>query len=93
MTRLRSLLFAAVDRLNRIHKRFVFLLIDVLLAPVALYVTVMLVYASVYPGYALHDMRESFTLLPLAAAMLSTGLGIPNIKLKAFESLAILRTL
>ena len=92
MIKLRSLLFAAVDRLNRIHKRFVFLLVDVILAPVSLFVTVMMVYASVYPGYAIHDMWETFFLLPLAAALLSTGLGIPNIKLKAYESLAILRT-
>ena len=92
MTQLRSRLFALVDRLNRIHKRFVFLLVDVVLAPLALWVTVMLVYASLNPGYALRDMWEVFVFLPLAAAMLSTGLGIPNIKLKAYESLAILRT-
>ena len=92
MTQLGSLLFAAVDRLNRFHKRFVFLLVDVILAPVALFLTVELVYASFYPGYALRDMWESFALLPPIAALLSAGLGIPKIKLKAYESLAILRT-
>ena len=92
MAQLRSYVFSIVDRFNRIHKRFVFLLVDVVLAPVALWVTVMLVYASVNPSYALWDMWDVFLFLPLAAAMLSAGLGIPNIKLKAYESLAILRT-
>ena len=92
MIQLRSRLFAAVDRLNRIHKRFVFLLVDVILAPLALYVAVTLVYATFYPEYALRDMWLVFLTLPLAAALLSAVLGIPNIKLKAYESLAILRT-
>ncbi|MBC7738586.1 MAG: polysaccharide biosynthesis protein [Candidatus Saccharibacteria bacterium] len=92
MTHFRSRLFAAIDRMNRIHKRFVFLLIDVILAPLALYVTVMLIYTSIFPSYALRDMRETFLLLPLAAAILSIVLGIPNIRLKAFESLAMVRT-
>jgi len=92
MPQLRSSLFAIVDRLNRIHKRFVFLLLDVVLAPLALWVAVMLVYASLNPGYALRDMWQVFLILPLVAALLSAALGIPNIKLKAFESLAILRT-
>jgi FlaA1/EpsC-like NDP-sugar epimerase len=92
MMKLRSRLFAAVDRLNRIHKRFVFLLVDVILAPLALMVTVMLVYASMFPYYAFVDLWLVFLTIPLIAALLSAALGIPNIKLKAFESLAILRT-
>ena len=92
MMKLRSRLFSAVDRLNRIHKRFVFLLVDVILAPLALMVTVMLVYASMFPYYAFVDLWLVFLTIPLIAALLSAALGIPNIKLKAFESLAILRT-
>ncbi|MBC7477888.1 MAG: polysaccharide biosynthesis protein [Pseudorhodobacter sp.] len=92
MTQLGSLLFAAVDRLNRFHKRFVFLLVDVILAPIALFLTVELVYASFFPSFALHNLWESFALVPLVAALLSAGLGIPKIKLKAYETLAILRT-
>ena len=92
MTELRPRLFAAVDRLNRIHKRFVFLLLDVVLAPLALYVSVMLVYASVYPPAAVKNMWQVFVILPIVATLLSATLGIPNIKLKAYESLAILRT-
>jgi len=92
MHQIRSRLFAAVDRLNRFHKRFVFLLLDVVLAPLALMLTVMLVYSSLYPAYAMGGMWMVFATLSVAAAVLSSALGIPNIKLKAFESLAILRT-
>ena len=92
MTQLKTRLFAAVERLNRIHKRFVFLLIDMILAPLALAITMMLVYASVFPIYAFVDMGLVFMLLPAVSGLLSTALRIPNIKLKAYESLAILRT-
>ena len=92
MMKLRSRLFAAVERLSRIHKRFVFLLVDVILAPLALLVTVMLVGASFFPVSAFQDLGVVFLVLPFVAAALSAALGIPNIKLKAFESLAILRT-
>ena len=92
MTQLRTRLFAAVDRLNRIHKRYVFLLIDILLAPLALAIATMLVYASFFPSFAFVDMTVVFLALPVAAGLLSAALGIPNIKLKAYESLAILRT-
>ncbi len=92
MTQLRNSLFTAVDQLNRAHKRRVFLMIDVILAPLALAITMMLVYASVFPVYAFADMGMIFVALPALAALLSTALSIPNIKLKAYESLAVLRT-
>ena len=92
MTQLRTRLFAVVDQLNRVHKRFVFLLIDVLLAPLALAVTTMLVYASFFPVYAFSAMALVFMALPPVTAALSMVLRISNIKLKAYESLAILRT-
>ena len=92
MTQLRTRLFATVDRLNRIHKRTVFLLVDMALAPLALAVTMMLVYASFFPVYALIDMGLVFLALPVVSGLLSAALRIPNIKLKAYESLAILRT-
>ena len=62
------------------------------LAPFALLVTVMLVYAKLMPLQPLLAMWHIFAVLPFVAALISTALGIPNIKLKAFESLAILRT-
>ena len=92
MTRFRSRLFALVERLNRIHKRFVFLLLDVVLAPLALFVTGMLVYAALLPFMALQQLWQAYLALPVIAALLSLSMGIPNIRLKAYESLAILRT-
>lgn len=89
---LRNRLFALVDRLNRVHKRFVFLLIDVVMAPMALLVAVMLVNSSLLPTGALRGMAHVFLAVPLVAALLSLMLGIPNIRLKAYESLAVLRT-
>ncbi|MBI1171146.1 NAD-dependent epimerase/dehydratase family protein [bacterium] len=89
---MRNRLFALVDRLNRVHKRFVFLLIDVVMAPMALLVAVMLVNSSLLPTGALRGMAHVFLAVPLVAALLSLMLGIPNIRLKAYESLAVLRT-
>ena len=92
MTAFRSRLFALVDRLNRMHKRFVFLLVDVFLAPLCLLATTELVYSAVIPMVALRDQIHVFLILPVIAAALSAALGIPHIRLKAYESLAILRT-
>jgi FlaA1/EpsC-like NDP-sugar epimerase len=88
----RNGIFALVNRLNRVHKRFVFLLIDIAMAPLALLVAVMLVYSSVAPFAALTRMLDVFLVLPMMAALISLLLGIPNIRLKAYESLAVLRT-
>ncbi len=92
MTALRTRLFALVDRLNRAHKRLVFLLIDVGIAFAALLVSVMLVKSSLLPAETLREMRGVFFAFPLVSALISLVLGIPNIRLKAFESLAVLRT-
>ncbi len=89
---LRVRLFSAVEQLNRMHKRLVFLLVDVLLAPLALACTALLVDASSVPSDDMAEMERVYVLLSLIAAPLSSLLGIPNIKLKAYESLSILRT-
>ncbi len=92
MPALRTRLFALVDRLTRVHKRFVFLLIDVAIAPAALLFSVMLVHSSWMPEAKLLQMQGVFLAIPVVAALISLALGIPNIRLKAFESLAVLRT-
>ena len=92
MTSLRTRLFASVDRLNRVHKRFVFLLIDVVIAPLALLISVMLVSSSWVPATMFWHMQVVFLAFPIVSAFVSLLLGIPNIRLKAFESLAVLRT-
>ena len=92
MMKLRTRLFAVVDRLTRVHKRFVFLLIDVAIAPLALLISIMLLNSSWLPRATLAQMQSLFLIFPLVAALISLFLGIPNIRLKAFESLAVLRT-
>lgn len=92
MTALRNQLFGYVERLNRVHKRFVFLLIDILMAPLALLVAVMLVDSSFEPMAVIERMDDVFFVLPMIAALGSLLLGIPNIRLKAYESLSVLRT-
>jgi FlaA1/EpsC-like NDP-sugar epimerase len=92
MSELRTRLFATVERLNRVHKRFVFLLIDVVIAPLALLTTLMLISSSIFPYAWVLRLSHVFLWLPVAAALMSLVLGIPNIRLKAYESLAVLRT-
>lgn len=92
MTSLRNQLFTLVDRLNRVHKRVVFLLIDVAIAPLALLASVMLVYAVPTPGEQMARLWIVFSILPVLAVVASLAMGIPNIRLKAYESLAVLRT-
>lgn len=92
MTTLRNQLFAWVNRLTRVHKRFVFLLIDVVLAPLAFFATALLVYSETLPQEEMARMWYVFAALPFLAVAASILLGIPNIRLKAYESLSVLRT-
>ena len=85
-------LFALVDRLNRGHKRLVFLLIDVAVASLSLLATVMLMNDSIFPVKAVVRLVDVFFVLPLVAALTALALGIPNIRLKAFETLSVQRT-
>jgi FlaA1/EpsC-like NDP-sugar epimerase len=92
MTDLRSRLFAQVDVMTRSQKRLVLMTVDVLLTPLALYVACMLLSNSVEPFVLVRKCAPLFVTLPILAAVLSLALGIPWIKLKAYESLAILKT-
>lgn len=92
MLEFRNRLFLAVDRLTRRDKRFVLLFVDILLAPAALFLSCALVYNTFLPYPELQRLASLFLALPFLAAMLSSALGIPRIKLKAYESLAILKT-
>lgn len=92
MSRIRTRLFTLIDRLSRSQKRQVFLVIDVLLAPLALAISAMAVYSTFLPVAQMARMTQIFALVAATAAILSVILGIPSIKLKAYESLAILRT-
>ena len=92
LTDLRNRLFAQVDVMTRSQKRFVLMAVDVLLTPLALYVALMLLSNSFEPFVLVRKCAPLFVTLPVLAAVLSLALGIPWIKLKAYESLAILKT-
>lgn len=92
MLKLRTLLFSAVDALSRRQKQLVFLLVDMALAPLALFITCELVFNSIYPRAILVSIWPLFPTIAVLAAVLSSAMGIPRIKLKAYESLAIIRT-
>ncbi|MDT8857654.1 nucleoside-diphosphate sugar epimerase/dehydratase [Paracoccaceae bacterium Fryx2] len=88
----RGVLFAFVDRLTRPQKRGLLMLVDVIMAPLALFLTCSLVYNSLFPEYMLLRMWPFFPAVSVAAAIMSIALGIPRIKLNAYEAVAILKT-
>jgi FlaA1/EpsC-like NDP-sugar epimerase len=92
MAKIRNRLFQVVDGLTRSQKRFVLMAVDVVLAPVALYLACVLLTNTLAPLELLRRCGPLFVTLPVLAAALSLSLGIPWIKLKAYESLAILKT-
>lgn len=92
MLALRARLFAFVDRMSRPQKRILLLLVDAIIAPVALFATCALVYNALMP---LPGASRIWYMFPAAAALasaVSIALGMPRIKLNAYESLAILKT-
>ena len=78
-----------VNSLTRKQKARIFLTIDLLLIPVALLLTFAV---QPLPGTPLETLVRFLPVLPYmiaGAALLSIGLGLPNIKLKAYEQNAV----
>jgi len=92
MVKVRSQLFAMVDLLSRTQKQSFLLILDIVLAPLALFITCQLMLNEVYPAAIVAETWTIFGILPVVAALLSSAIGIPKIKLKAYESLAVLTT-
>jgi len=88
----RLVLFGFADRLSRREKQLTLLSIDVVLAPFALLVACMLISNSLNPAVILIRTWPFFVVLPLLAGALSHLLGMPQIKLKAYELQAVFRT-
>lgn len=89
---LRNRLFGLADALSRRHKTLVFLIVDVFLAPLMFYVSAALAYNTLFPFGGQPGSWVYYASLPVMAATLSNVLGIPKIKLKAYEAHAVLRT-
>lgn len=92
MQTVRGLLFVFVDALARWQKRGLLLLVDVALAPLALFLTLGLIHNNPAPMTEVRQMAPVFVLLPAISGLISAFLGIPKIKLNAYESQAVLKT-
>lgn len=90
--RARSMLFAMVGKLSRDQKRKMLLLVDAVMAPIALFFALAVIGSALLPVSEIGLLWPVFPVISVAAAATSTALGIPHIKLKAYESLAILKT-
>lgn len=89
---LRSPLFDLVNRLSRSQKRLYLLLLDVLLAPIALLLASSVLYSALPSISVTWSMLPIIVIAGFLAAMSSLLLGMPSIKLNAYESRGILRT-
>jgi FlaA1/EpsC-like NDP-sugar epimerase len=96
MDRLFDTLSANIIKLSRLQKFSILLAIDVLLVPVAFWASVLLFSDALFPALLSSISLSLVFVLTLvlasAAAALSTLLGLPRIKLNAYEQSGILRT-
>lgn len=92
MANLRALLFSVVDRLSRQQKRLMLLGVDALVAPMALFVAVSVVYSNMVSWPLLGRIIWLFPAVAVVAAIWSAIMGMHKVKLNAYESWAILRT-
>lgn len=92
MNRIRQALFAYTTGMSRPQKRLVFLLVDAILAPAALMMTLGLFYSGTEVDWNTTEVLLTYLILGLVAAAVSAGFGLHRIKLKSYESSAILKT-
>lgn len=92
MQKARYLLSAVVDALSRPHKQAILLLVDVTVTPLALFLTCLLATNSWFPATTLARTLPLFMGMPVLAALLSQFLGMAQIRLKAYEQLAVIKT-
>ena len=87
-----SLLLRFVGALSRLQKQAILFFVDVALAPISL----LMVYFFLYPVNLVSQMTvagaEGFAIVALITGILSLALGVPKIKLKAYETLGALKT-
>ena len=92
MKRATRSLFSIFAGMSRRFKRIVFLSVDVVVAPLSLLLTIAVLYNDLTPLALSLNVWPLFPFLAATAALFSTALGIPKIKLKSYESQAILMT-
>ena len=92
MKMFRKWMFARLDLMSRGQKHLTLLLLDALMAPLALLVATMVLNNSVIPLAAIERIWPLYPLLALLSGLSSWAFGLPLVKLKAYESLAITAT-
>jgi FlaA1/EpsC-like NDP-sugar epimerase len=92
MKRATRSLFSVFAGMSRRFKRFVLLGVDMLLAPLGLLLSIAVLYNDLTPLSLSLQVWPLFPFLAIGAGVFSTALGIPKIKLKSYESQAILTT-
>jgi len=85
-------MYTAFKRLAPQWKRFIFIVVDLVLIVVALFFSFSLLENILLPIRAATENWALFLLLTGVAIPVSTGLGIPGIKLNAYEIRAVFRT-
>jgi len=74
--------------LTRRHKQAFILVADALLVPLTFFLTILLVYGSIWPQAQLNRLEMLFPALAMVGALASLATGLPRIKLKTYASLA-----
>lgn len=85
-------MYRFVKTLPRSLKRAILLGVDLILIPASLFLALCLQQNTLWPAEALGQSWASFPIAMILGGMISVSLGIPNIKLNAYEIRAVLKT-
>lgn len=85
-------LFSFASGLKDWHKALIFLFIDMVLVPVSLGITLLLSHAEIFQGHIPAGFFTLTAILTLLAPGIAQTLGLPRIRLNAFETGGIHRT-
>ena len=85
-------MYTFVRTLSRRSKRTILLGVDLVLAPMCLFFAFCLQQNTLWPSAMLAKFWALFPLITALAGVISVSLGIPSIKLKTYETRAMLKT-
>ena len=85
-------MYEFAKNLPRGWKRIILLGVDLILVPASLILAFGLQHNSIWPARVIAEYWTLFPMISVLAAVIAVGLGIPGIKLKAYEARAVLKT-
>ncbi|HGG03856.1 MAG TPA: polysaccharide biosynthesis protein, partial [Aliiroseovarius sp.] len=89
-SKVRAMLLS-LHKMSRRTKRNIFLAADTILIPISLYGAFALRYGTAFPTFALENSAILFPLMMVLGILVIVGLKLPNIKLNAMETRAIMK--